>query len=184
MLRVYREEAGLSGVELAARTGLSPGQVSRMERGLSGSIRGFERLAGVLSDALGRRIRSTELMGDAPVLEIEKPTHELHADDTVERIGSDATYTRMLIRCGHDLPSMAIRTGDLLVIQPGALVRSGMLVVVDEGNATRLRQVEQCGSGFVFVSPSPHREGRPGAVLYDPERHEVVGVLQQVSRSY
>lgn len=184
-LRAYRKEAGLSGTELADRAGVSVSQISRMERGLTGSMRAFARVADALSVALERRITSAELMGNALVPEAERPTHELRADDTIERIGGDATYdTMMLIHCAHDLEGLAIRAGDLLVSRPGAVVKAGLVVVVDEGDGTRLRLVEQLGSGFVLVSPSRHDGRRPGAVLFDPARHAIVGVIRQLSRSY
>lgn len=77
------------------------------------------------------------------------------------------------------IEALAVQPGEMVMVRPpdGAL-RSGAWVIVRTSGACRLYACEDKG-GMTLL----RRPGRPERVLFDPELHELVGVVVEIRRA-
>lgn len=161
-LRDLRRERGLSLEQVAARTGLSIGFVSQVERGLSSpSLRVLALLADTLQTGIGGLFESIAAPEPDPivVLEIDRPELQLWR----------AGITKQLLTPAGDASGLSLFQ---VILMPGAstgeepfghdgeeagLVLEGRLTLVVEARTLDLA----AGDSFRFASRRPHRFGNP-----------------------
>ena len=164
-LRVLRRARGLSLEAIAARTGLSIGFLSQVERGLSSpSLKVLALLADTLQIGIGGLFEPAPMEPEAdPIVVFEKDRPELQlwrAGITKQLLTPPGGTQGMSLF--HMVLKPGASTGDELFSHDGeeaGLVLEGRLTLVVE---TRTLQLS-AGDSFRFESRRPHRFGNPGA---------------------
>jgi transcriptional regulator with XRE-family HTH domain len=164
-LRVLRRARGLSLEAIAARTGLSIGFLSQVERGLSSpSLKVLALLADTLQIGIGGLFEPAPKEPEAdPIVVFEKDRPELQlwrAGITKQLLTPPGGTQGMSLF--HMVLKPGASTGDELFSHDGeeaGLVLEGRLTLVVE---TRTLQLS-AGDSFRFESRRPHRFGNPGA---------------------
>jgi transcriptional regulator with XRE-family HTH domain len=164
-LRVLRRARGLSLEAIAARTGLSIGFLSQVERGLSSpSLKVLALLADTLQIGIGGLFEPAPKEPEAdPIVVFEKDRPELQlwrAGITKQLLTPPGGTQGMSLF--HMVLKPGASTGDELFSHDGeeaGLVLEGRLTLVVE---TRTLQLS-AGDSFRFESRRPHRFGNPRA---------------------
>ena len=163
-IRQIRRERGLQLETLAAKTGLSIGYLSQIERGLSSpTLRALASLTDLFGVSLGELFGALVSPGssDAVVVrEAERPTLALWRDGIYKQIlaspGEDSRITLILVLLepGADTgPEMYTHKGE----EAGMVLAGQMTLTV--GTCTWALKK---GDSFRFPSTTPHRFANPG----------------------
>lgn len=163
-IRQIRRERGLQLETMAAKTGLSIGYLSQIERGLSSpSLRALASLTELFGVSLGELFGALASSGssDAMVVrEAERPTLALWRDGIYKQIlaspGADSRLTLILVLLdpGADTgPEMYTHKGE----EAGMILTGQMTLTVGK----RTWQLKK-GDSFRFPSTTPHRFANPG----------------------
>ncbi|WP_375464345.1 cupin domain-containing protein [uncultured Methylobacterium sp.] len=162
-LRALRQGRGLSLEKVAARTGLSIGFVSQVERGLSSpSLRVLALLADTLETGIGGLFEPGGTDRDPIVVsERDRPELRLWRAGITKQLLTPVSGTRGLSLFRTVLEPGASTGADLFTHdgEEAGLVLEGRLTLVVETRTLHLAE----GDGFRFASRRPHRFGNPSA---------------------
>ena len=162
-LRSLRQARGLSLEKVAARTGLSIGFVSQVERGLSSpSLRVLALLADTLQTGIGGLFEGAEPEADPIVVhEKDRPELRLWRAGITKQLLTPTGGSQGLSLFRMVLDPLA-STGDDLFSHDGeeaGVVLEGQLTLVVETRTLDLG----AGDSFRFASRRPHRFANPSA---------------------
>lgn len=132
VIKQLREEAGITLVELARRSGLDAGNLSRIEGGKS--YPSFETMKKL---SIGFNIPLTLLLSKCEVPGLDPETRDPVEPLPFKYDEREVSHIPLLFRVNRDAPEAKLLKNDLLLADADTLPRNGDVVLTREANVVR-----------------------------------------------